>query len=285
MTYRNEFWVEDSFDGKSLRLRQPLTSDLLSELGVVAESITELRAWWKTDVGDIGLLMEFPQLRRLQIINRTDQSINAIDRLVVLQTLFVDSNAPFDADFASWPKLQETNFTWNGKVRNLERAVSLETIVVKKWKMTDLSALQNLVALESIGIIGGSLRSLVGIEKCSKLTDLTLSHLPKLMDFSTASRLRNLRCLHIDTCRRLDSVEPFADLPHLRILRIDNGGSVDSLRPLLASSSLRELYFIESTCIVDGDTAIVKEMNLDDFGFANRAHYNYNYDHVRGHSG
>jgi hypothetical protein len=77
-------------------------------------------------------------------------------------------------------------------------------------------------------------------------------------------------------------VDFLATLPQLRAVHLDNVGTIPTLEPLRASGSLEELFFIESTNIEDGVTSIVNDMQLADFGFQNRKHYDFTYDHVRG---
>jgi hypothetical protein len=274
--------LESVEDGLALRIRAPITDAVLSAIGENLQYITEVSGWWKTDVGDLGTLSRFPGLERLFVTNRTASSIAPINKLHNLVVLEVTSNVPFDIDLEHWPKLEALRFDWNGEFIHLEASSELGALTVHSWKERDLQLLGAFPKLEALELHGGSLRTLLGVEHCPLLRRVILSHIRSLADFEPIAALKNLSFLRIEACRQLNRVDVFAALPQLRGLRLDSVDTISTLEPLRTSTSLEELFFIDSTNIEDGVTSIVNDMQLSDFGFQNRKHYDFTYDHVRG---
>jgi Leucine-rich repeat (LRR) protein len=216
------------------------------------------------------------------VINRTSSVITGVNCLSNLVSLDIESNSAFDIDLEHWPKLQSLRFNWSGTLTHASAATELSVLTVDGWKKRDLEILEAWPNLKVLHVSGGSLHTLLGIEQCPLLHSVTLSNLRSLDKFDAIAKLVDLSYLDIDTCKRLERVDMFASLPSLQTLRLDNVGSIPTLNSLRESRSLEELFFIESTNIEDGITSIVNDMRLSDFGFQNRKHYDFNYNHVRG---
>lgn len=274
------FKIEDVGDGRALLLADSFSAHLIKQLDVTISQITELWALWREDPGDLSLLSCFAALERLHIINRTNARLDKIEALKDLKVLTIESNQAVSLNVNSWPLLEELAARWDGPILNLERAAKLKRLRIFSWRGHDLYSLDLPPHLLRLELYGGPLHTLSGIERCAFLEELSLIDLRKLADFSTIGTLKSLRLVRIDTCRKLESLDPIASLPNLEVLHIDNVGEIHSLEPLRANRKLRKLYFIESTNIKDGNTAIVNEMAIRDFGFQNRKHYNYNYNHL-----
>ncbi len=272
------FRLESAHDSISLLLADPLTPELLREIGPAGSCVTEIWTLWRRRTGDISLLQGFRNLERLHIINRTAFDIHGIANLHNLRVLTVQSDSFFDADPASWPLIEELSVPWGPKLVNLWRAPLLTTLRVFSWGDQNLQVIGTAPYLRELELIGGPLRTLSGLERCNGIKNLTLSHLRKLDDFTAISSLKSLRDLRIQTCRKLKSVDVITNLPKLECLHLDNVGNIASLNPLRTDHNLKELYFTDSTNVLDGNTAIVNEMKLENFAFQNRKHYNYNYN-------
>jgi hypothetical protein len=266
--------VRPVVDGNAVLLGDPLTSRLIDAL-TRHEPVVELWALWTRDVGSVALLRSLPHLQQLHVINRTKARLSEIADLKGLRVLTVESNTVFDVDLTFWPSLRELAFAWGGMFLNLSKAKTLATLRVWSWKQRNLDYLSEAPQLRDLLLVGGSLRTLKGIELCHDLEKLTLSHIIRLEDFSALQSLGSLRVLKIDACRGLHNVGIIAALPRLQNLYLENLGNVDSLRPLSCSRTLRKLYFRGSTNIVDGDTDIVNRLPLTGVAFRNRKHYNY----------
>jgi hypothetical protein len=266
--------------GYRLILAEPVSYNLLKDVGASAAAITELWAFWRRDPGDLSLLHKFARLVRLHLINRTAHDLSDVGDLRQLQTLTIDSDCAVNLDLASWPSLQELAADWRGEFTNLAAASQLCSLRISYWKDFDCERLRDAPNLRSLEIQRGKLESLRGLESCKQLSQLVLINLPKLVDFTAISKCRELQSVRIDTCRGLANLEPFHGLPHLKSFLVDNVGSIESLKPLQELTALRTLYFRESTNVRDGDTGVIRRLGIEDYAFQNRKHYNFTYDHL-----
>lgn len=274
------YTVRPVVDGNAILLGDALTMNIV-EAVASHNPIVEMWVLWKRAVGNIALLRRFHDLQRLHIINRTSAKLSEISELKGLRVLTVESDSSFDVDLSFWPDLEELLFFWKGSFCNLDQARKLGTLRVWSWKKSDLHYLGLAPQLCNLELVGGSLRTLDGIGSCHHLEKLALSHAAKLEDFESIKSLKSLRILNIDTCRRLNNINFLLTLPRLESLYLDNVGAIESLAPLSTVRTLRKLFFRGSTNILDGDTDIVNRLSLVDFGFQNRRHYNYCYDHSK----
>lgn len=273
--------IEPATDGNVLLLADPLTPQLFEKIGSVYSSIIEMWALWRQEVGDLRLLQRLKGLQRLHIINRTSADLRELAHLRHLRVLTVESDNIFDLELTSWPCIEELGIPWSKTLELAAETETLRTLRVIGWKAVDLATLKAFPHARVLEILGGNLHTLSGLEYCSELEHLSLSRNTQLSNFSAIRSLSKLRTLKIDTCKRFSSVDVLATLPNLETLYLDNLGSIDSLSPLSNSPQLKNLYFTESTNIIDGDTDIVNRMKLKAFGFQNRRHYNFKYDHLR----
>lgn len=271
--------LETIHDGERLLLSEALTEDVIRALAA-KHKIVEIWAWWRNDAGDVALLQRFDDLRRLHVLNRTQKSLERLNKLANLNVLTIDSDRPVDVDVAAWPRLRELAFEWRGNFTNLGCADDLEVLRVGKWKDRDCELISAAGSLKALEIVGGAARSLSGIEKCVSLRTLTLINLTRLEDFSALGLCRQLQTLRIDTCKKLHNLDVISSLANLEALYLDNLGDIASLTPLTANKKLKVLQFIESTNILDGNTEIVRQIGLERYAFQNRKHYNFNYDHL-----
>ncbi len=105
----------------------------------------------------------------------------------------------------------------------------------------------------------------------------------RLLDNRGLSNLEALRAgqpplhdLYIDTCRRINDLEPLRSQRELTGLALINGGRVPTLAPLADLPRLRELWFYESTVVEDGDMSVLLRMpSLERTSFAPRRHYTH----------
>lgn len=266
-------------DDGIVRLSSPVTIDVIDQLRRHQPPVTEVWFLWYDRVGDLTLLDQLPNLRRLNIVNRTASDLSAIKTLRRLRALSLHSNSIVDIDLSAWPMIEELAVTWSRKFDGLASAHNLINLCVWRWKESDLQRLAGAPQLRNLEIIQGSLRSLAGVEHCVHLKELALAYLYKLTDFRAISDLKALRRLQINACKKLNDLTLLSGLPNLEDLDIDRLGEIESLTPLRANQKLRRLFFGD-TNVLDGNTAVVNEIGIEHIGFRNRKHYNYKYNHL-----
>ena len=275
---RSGFCVKPAIDGNAVLLGDPLTSNVISALTAHAP-VVELWAWWRKDAGNTALLRSLPALQRLHIINGTQDQLTVISELKGLRTLTIESNTRVNIDMTFWPSIEELAFTWSANFSNLKKATKLASLRVWSWKDKDLGLLSDVPQLRTLEVVRGSVQSLRGVEACAQLENLSLSHLSRLEDFHPICALKSLRALSIESCRRLANVNDLGTLSKLQMVSLTNLGVIATLAPLSSNGNLKKLFFAGSTNIADGDTDIVNRLEIIDFAFQNRKHYNYNYNH------
>jgi hypothetical protein len=218
--------------------------------------------------------------RSLNLISRTGLNVEPVNELGTLEDLSVETNGALKLDFSRLTRLRTCGLVWRGTIENLSVAENLRTLRIVDWPHQDLDNLSPPPILEELAVYGGHLQSLLGIRRFESLRSLSLVKLRALRDIEGLGTLRALEHLRIDTCKRIESIMPISDCANLLSLDLDNVGEVDSLAPVRHLHRLRSLLFREDTNILDGDTNIVNEMRIDKYGFKNRRHYNFNYNHL-----
>lgn len=274
--------VQHLADGSRVLLAEPVDFILIRTLQELQAPVIEMWALWRRSVGDVTLLKELSHLKRLHVINRTTDQIGGLAELKQLQALSIETGRKFDVDVRSWPVLEDLLFFWSGKFTGLADARSLRRLSIWRWREPDLQRLIEAPQLRELTLVKGGLRTLSGIEACTGLEALALSHLTRLDDFHDIGKLRRLRSLSIDTCRNVREIDWVSSLSNLESLYLYNIGNVNSLAPVKTLGTLKRLHFGGSTNVLDGNSIIVKELGLSEYGFTNRKHYNYTYDHVGG---
>jgi hypothetical protein len=105
--------------------------------------------------------------------------------------------------------------------------------------------LAGLADLTWLGIGGGNLPSLNGIEQWPALESIRLHNLPKLADIGAIEKLDRLEQVEILYCPSLASVNALARLPSLRRLELigckDKSGAIAAIRPALEKRGLERL--------------------------------------------
>jgi Leucine-rich repeat (LRR) protein len=225
-------------------------------------------------------LLRLLKPRSLKLISRTGLNVEQVNELGTLEDLSVETNGVLKLDFSRLTCLRSCGLIWRGTIENLGNAENLQTLRIVDWPHQDLGHLSPPPILEELTVYGGRLQNLTGIERFGSLRSLSLVKLPALRDIEGLGTLRGLEHLRIDTCKRIDSIVPISECANLLSLDLDNVGDVDSLAPVRNLRRLRSLLFREDTNVLDGDTNIVNEMRIDKYGFKNRRHYNFNYNHL-----
>jgi len=272
---------DDPVGRRALFISQPLDEQVIRTLGARIEGVTSIRGVWHGTPGDLMLLRQFGSLRSLNIKSHSHESLDAINSLSNLASLAIDSASTFDVDLANWPILTDLFFVHSGRFVNQSLAPNLAILRIVSWRETSLEGLSDLRSIEKLSLRGGALKNLKGLERMPKLQYLELASLRNLVDFSELSDAKGLHTLIIDSCNKLNSIDVLDGLIDLETLILDNVGDLASLNVLRRLPRLKATRFAESTNVLDGNTAILKDLAIE-FGFQNRKHYNFKYDHMSG---
>lgn len=110
--------------------------------------------------------------------------------------------------------------------------------------MTDLSALKEMINLETLSIEYGNLTTLSGIETLGKLKSLKICK-TELSDISAVSGLSRLEYLQLDS-NRISDISPLSGLTELELLYL-SGNSISDISPLAALTGLKSANLNDNT--------------------------------------
>ncbi|MEU9509142.1 leucine-rich repeat domain-containing protein [Micromonospora sp. NPDC048170] len=141
-------------------------------------------------------------------------------------TLRTDAALRFTRD--NFPNLRAVSLKPTASGTNLDAALScpdlreLHLLTVPRDVFTRIGHLP----LTGLGLLGGRLPTLDGIEGMTSLTRLRLHNLPSLTTIAPVGHLERLEEIQIRYCRRITDVDCLARLPRLRRLQVVACGDV-----------------------------------------------------------
>jgi Leucine-rich repeat (LRR) protein len=261
-------------------LRATLTSDWSQQIrtDLLRQPIAELELnrgkGWRGR--NLSFLSDFPELLALKIIGTTADSVSPIHGLHDLRALTVMTSCKTEIRFDVFPRLIECVLDWRPKAISLFECVGLKKLFVTGFRGLDASPFGKLKNLESLALLGSSIRSLEGLRPLAQLRSLRLGDMRKLETLAGVEGCLHLEKLEINTCRKVSAIEELAQLLNLQELYLDNMGEIRSLGPLASLHQLRRLAFVESTNIVDGNLAMLLNLpKLEMVAFQNRKQYTH----------
>jgi len=199
------------------------------------------------------------------------ENFDDIYSLKKLKYLFFNDKEKFSLDLPKFSNLIQLGMGeyWEGLV-NLDKAVSLETLVLSKYPKDDLSMLAGLSKLETLHVNNSKIRSLDGIEKLSKLNWLGLAIDQSLTDIKALFSVKSLRILSIEKCKHLMEAAVFNKTLPLQEFKID---TIDSLSFVQHMPALEKINFGDCK---DGDLApLLKAPKLKQVVFADKKNYSH----------
>lgn len=168
-------------------------------------------------------------------------------------------------DLTSFPVLEYFEFCFSEAITGFDRASKFLRHVKVSRLSTDLKFLGAVKNLIKLDIVRSSIDSLSGIEKITKLEDLSLLLCRKLNNISHVKELKKLHTLSNEGCSRLSDYSAAQDFNALRTLwlktpKIESCGFISKMKsiefvsinaeildndlsPLLESKTLEEVWF------------------------------------------
>ncbi len=138
-------------------------------------------------------------------------NIDGLKYLSELKNLRWTAAGDFKLDLSIFPILEELNIGYGPKIKGWEQLVKLKWLQIAALKTEDLSLLQQAHDLEYLRIIGGSIVTISGIEKCQKLKTLFLQKCTQLRGIKTTiSELHELEQLNLESCKNIDITKELA---------------------------------------------------------------------------
>jgi len=270
-------------NGQCMVLQGPWRNEFRSvfdDTDVVSLRLSHSMGWHPEELRFLDLL---PKLRGVEIYHHDVKDITPLAQLECLEHIGLDCNFSSAPDFTAFQRLTHCFVRWRSQAKTLLSVPSLQHLNITGYPYQDLTPLNALAKLNVLKLASRKLSTLHGIDQLSRLTAIDLfrcTALESITQMRDASR--SLQSISIDTCKKIDDIEAVRTRIDLRSLTLNNCGPIRSLSPLRNCTHLEELYFSESTNILDGDLSILLQLaTLKSTSFANRRHYSHTRDQIQ----
>ena len=226
-----------------------------------------------------NVIVDFKELNKLSetlqdisFIQDIGNVINfeSIYNLKEMRKVYFQDKQKFTFDISRFTKLQHLGSDyWNG-LTNLDKAYSLNSLVICKYPFPDLLLLSALRNLEILHIYSSQIQSLNGVERLS-IRELCLARNNKLEDIHQINEVSSLESLQIEGCRRLENFSVLKGNSHIEDLFIDKLDSIDFVE------SMPHLKKINFWNCKDGNMSpLLKSQSLEVVNFyPNKKHYTH----------
>jgi hypothetical protein len=267
--------IEDgAYGARAVLVGEPSDQEVaeLCDLAVQEVVINDGRGWRGRKV---DFLAKLPWLRAVTLLSIVVpiEDDSAVFELRNLVGMHLSTYSKATADFGTMPLLEDLAFIWRKSTIGLPSLTRLRSLCLVKYGRHNLEELAGMQDLETLQLLGGSLRTIHDIGSLGALRKVRLGDLRRLDSLNGIENAKQLVSLTIDTCKRLASIEPLAGCTNLRELRLANVGPIESLRPLQSLRHLETVLFAESTDVQDGEIAFLREMGVRKVWYQNRKHY------------
>ncbi len=276
MTDVKGFFVDEGRDGPAVYLSGPWHDGIRRYMleNDVKELVVNYAWGWKGT--DLSFLADLEFLEDFVIKDWRIKDISPIHSLPNLRNLSMSTICKTAIDFTCFSRLEYCFLTWSPKRNSIFECVSLKNMFIQQYKGKDTGPFANLINLKKLTIVNSPVYELQGLSNLDKLRILELHYLRKLPSLSGLETLSKLASLRVGTCRKIERIDEIDSLASLKILSITNLGEIESLVPIANLRNIRELFFAQSTNILDGDLNVIETLpKLKRVGFQNRKHYSH----------
>jgi len=267
---------EDGTFGRRAVVRSAWSNQFADEIRrrcAVELELNQGKGWHGTD---LSFLSELSDLAAFEIFDFNIADISSIHTLHRLRELGITTYCRTTIDFSAFPQLERCALEWRPGATSLFQSTKLKTLFLNGYGGKDVSAMAQLVNLESLGILNAPIENLHSLSALATLQKLRLGALTRLKSLAGIEGLANLEELEVHTCRAIRRIDEVRSLSRLRKLHLNNNGEIESLKPIAGLTQLASVLFYESTNIVDGDLSPLLQLkNLSRVSFRNRRHYSH----------
>jgi hypothetical protein len=168
---------------------------------------------------------------------------------------------PVDIDLARFANLRSFSGFWSRKSTGLETLRKLESLRI--WKLDDrhpdVASLNLSPTLETLWFTQSKIRSLRGIERLKKITQIELAYLRQTLDVCGIGALKKLHSFRCERVAGIENVEELATCRALEYIQLENCGSIPSIRWIAKMPNIAGLD-VEGTKVRDGHFAMLRKM-------------------------
>ncbi|WP_341502509.1 hypothetical protein [Gallaecimonas sp. GXIMD4217] len=214
--------------------------------------------------------------KRLRVHCIEKQDVSWVNKVEEVEYLLLKGKMKGEVDFSCLPNLRSVELDFNKSTEGvLNECVKAESVAIEKFKGS-LSDFDSDIAknISTLGIFGGDLVNLHGIELFTGLRSLSLYGLRKLKSISGLGKCESIECLEIDSCNNIDCLDSISSLKNLQGFSFENK-EIPSLS-LLPKDNLRRVRLGSQTKIVDSDVESFLDFpHLEKVTFTKKKGYKY----------
>lgn len=225
---------------------------------------------------DLSFLQDLGWLKAFTILDWRIEDVSPIHYLTRVEMLEISTYCKTAIHFESFPALEDCRLTWRERAASLFECSTLRRLFLSDYSRESTDSFARLPRLEALSIGSSAVTSLEGLRALKMLKFLGLYSLKRLRSLEGIESLAQLETLEVNKCRSLSGIAEIGQLNNLRRLELNDDGRLPSLKPLEGLRELREVFFYESTNILDGDLSPLTQLpRLKKVSFRNRHHYSH----------
>lgn len=182
----------------------------------------------------------------------------------------------FEIDLSKFRNLKQLGLEYWSKVKGLSDLRSLEILVLRKYKASDLSEICSLAQLKTLHVYQSQIITSKGIEALDSLEELTFAYDRRLENISESFSLKNLRKIRIEKCDNLSTITVDKANNTIKEFFISKINSIQSL------VNLKALELLTLWELVDGDlNPILKMPSIKEVRFhPHKKHYTHTKEEI-----
>lgn len=191
------------------------------------KNMTQLESLVLTNVSSnitLDVLANLTSLKNIVLTNSYHSSLDVLADVTSLESIVIDNTYKIDT------------------IRSLEKLVNLESIVVQRSELKDLSFIKDNLNLKSIDVSVNKLENLDDLEKLTKLERLYLLNSPALSNVEGVSALSELKELEISHNGLITDLNALENTIKLEVLKLSYLSEIDDVSAL---NNLKNLYHVE----------------------------------------
>jgi len=229
---------------------------------------------WKC--ADCSFLASYPNLKYLSMSVPFTSGFEVFERLGNLVQIVINYPQTQSIPFASLARLRVCGLCWTPAMKDLWNTPSLKVLSLGEYKGKTAKDISQIKTLQNLELSNSPLSDFGDLYRLGDLRFLGVYYHRKMETLEDIALVKTLEVLAVEACKKITRLDPLVNLKRLRVLSLTNMGEIESLGPLGSLTNLEEVYFFESTRILDGDLSVLKSLpKLRRVGFNNRRSYSH----------
>lgn len=204
---------------------------------------------------------------------------SSISKMISIERLILDGKLKPKIDFSELTNLRELDIHWEGKkTEGMLKLKNLKILTIYGYKGNDLELFHELISLEELEVVRGSIVSLSGLQALKSLKRLDLFNVNKLVNVDELNHMDSLIKFGIESCNKIIFPKFFNGLGSIIQINLCRLKGFNSLKIFEKLKTLESLNVYEMK-VEDGDIEIVKEFNgIKSMRIDQKRHYNMDVD-------